>query len=479
MSAKRAASLLTVSCAALMAGCMTPPNLGARPELAKGESYAVARSFLAPESAWPSDRWWEAYGDTQLNTLIEEALRDSPTLAAAAARVRRAEAAAQQAGAARYPSISTQSGVQASRTDISFDSAPAALNDLSSGDWTSRSSAALSIGYQLDFFGRNRASFAAATSQARAAEAEAAAARLQLSTAVAGAYAEMLRLTADRSAAEGTVRMRDDSARLVRQRVSSGVENEGQAHQADAKLAAARADLESIDAAIARTRNALAALLGKGPDRGLEIAPPAQPRIAAPGLPASIEINLIGRRPDLVAARLRAEAAAQKINAARADFYPNVNLTALVSLQTLGLDRLGGGTLSMGQVGPAVSLPIFDGGRIEGNYRGARAEYDEAVALYNQALADALKEVADAFGDRRAAERELAHARSGLASAEAAYRIARIRYEGGLISYIDTLSVEDGLVAQRRAVADLEAHALALDIALTRALGGGFAASRS
>jgi outer membrane protein TolC len=132
--------------------------------------------------------------------------------------------------------------------------------------------------------------------------------------------------------------------------------------------------------------------------------------------------------------------------------------------------------MAFAQVGPAVSLPIFNGGRIEGAYRGARADYDEAVATYNQSLADALREVADAIGDRRALEAQLIEQRNALRAAEASYRIAALRYEGGLSSYIDTLSVESSLIAQQRAVAELEARAFALDLALVRALGGGYAA---
>ena len=140
----------------------------------------------------------------------------------------------------------------------------------------------------------------------------------------------------------------------------------------------------------------------KAPTAVLPSKLPATPRLHSIGLPDRVDLDLIGRRPDLVAARLYAEAAAERINVARADFYPNINIAAVVGLQTLGLGSLGDGSSQFAQVGPAVSLPIFNGGAIEGAYRGARADYDEAVATYNQSLADALREVADALSDRRA-----------------------------------------------------------------------------
>lgn len=461
----------------MLAACATPPDLGARPELSTPSSYRTLESFSAPIADWPSDKWWAAYADPQLSALIEEALADSPTLEAAAARLRRAQADAQQSGAARYPSLNGQTATETSRQDLQADNIPDAIRDTVPDDWSTQTSAAFSLQYQLDFFGRNRASFAAATSRAQAAEAEAAAARLQLSTAIASAYAELVRYTADARALEEAARLRQRSAMLVRERVRTGIENEGQAHQATAELSQARAELISAYAAIARTRHQLAALLGKGPDRGLAIELPETPQMRSIGLPDRVELDLIGRRPDLVAARLYAEAAAERINVARADFYPNINIAAVVGLQTLGLDRLGDGSLGFAQVGPAISLPIFNGGAIEGAYRGARADYDEAVATYNQSLADALREVADALSDRRAIEAQLVEQRNALRAAEASYRIAALRYQGGLSSYIDTLSVESSLITQQRTVAELEARAFALDLQLVRALGGGYAAA--
>ncbi|MGE0740292.1 MAG: efflux transporter outer membrane subunit [Hyphomonadaceae bacterium] len=464
------------STAALLSACVTPPDLGDAPQISSPTQYETIQSFAAPVSAWPSDRWWQSYDDPQLNALIEEALAGAPSLEAAAARLRHAQAEAQQAGAARYPQVGAETSTTASRQDLQASNLPDVLRDAVPSDWQTQSSALVSINYQLDFFGRNRSSLAAATSRAQAAEAEAAAARLQISTAIALAYAEFVRLSADQAQLEQAARLRQESLALVRERVRAGLENEGQAHQARAELAAARTELISVHAAILRTRHQIAALLGKGPDRGLAIAVPENLTVPASGLPGRVDLDLVGRRPDLVASRLRAEAAAERINVARADFYPNVNLTAIVGIQTLGLDRLGDGSLGFAQAGPAVSLPIFSAGATEGAYRGARADYDEAVATYDQSLANALQEVADAIGDRRALEAQLIEQRAGLEAAEASYRIARLRYQGGLASYIDTLSVESSLIEQRRAYAELEARAFQLDITLIRALGGGYTA---
>jgi NodT family efflux transporter outer membrane factor (OMF) lipoprotein len=220
----------------------------------------------------------------------------------------------------------------------------------------------------------------------------------------------------------------------------------------------------------------LAALAGAGPDLGLALKRPAATSRAAFGLPPNLQADLLGRRPDLQAARLRAEAAAKRIDVARAGFYPNVNLAAFIGVQSLGLNNLTKSGSDIGQAGLAFSLPIFEGGRLEGAYRGARADYDAAVATYDRTLITALQEVADAAAGQRALSVRLGAAREALAHGEEAYRIARLRYEGGLSNYLTLLTAEDAVIAQRRAVAQLEARALTLDASLVRALGGGFRA---
>ncbi|MEW5683348.1 MAG: efflux transporter outer membrane subunit, partial [Pseudomonadota bacterium] len=276
--------------------------------------------------------------------------------------------------------------------------------------------------------------------------------------------------------ADAALSNRQASADLVAQRVGGGAANRGEAAQAAAAAAQARQDLAALDENLAIARNRIAALVGAGPDRGLALTAPRAEAVAGFGLPTHLAADLVGRRPDLQSARLRAEAAARRIDVAKAGFYPNVNLAALVGVQSLGLDNLTKSGSDIGQAGVAISLPIFDGGRLDGAYRGARAEYDGAVAAYNGVLVSALRETADAAASRRALDARLAAARDSLTAGEAAYRVARLRYEGGLTSYLTLLTAEDAVIAQRRTVAQLEARGLALDAALVRALGGGFRA---
>ena len=297
-----------------------------------------------------------------------------------------------------------------------------------------------------------------------------------LTTNIAVAYADLAQLYADRDVAVSALSIRQDSFKLVGGRVEGGLDTQAELKQAAAAVPAAQGDIEAIDEQIALTRNRLAALAGAGPDRGLAIARPSLSALHAVGLPADAGINLVGRRPDIVAARLRATAAADQIKVARADFYPNVSITGLIGLQALGIGNVLKGGSSYGTAGPAISLPIFQGGQLSGRYREARASYDEAVANYDQTLIGALHEVADAAASQRALGLRIADAQSALQNADAAYTVARQRYEGGLSTYIDVLTAQEGLLGQRRTLADLQARAFTLDVALVRALGGGFTA---
>lgn len=463
-------ALLLAGCAAV-AGCATMPDLGPRPALRDPAMLgSVAAPVAAATGAWPGDGWWKDYGDPQLAALIEEALAGSPTLAAADARARKAAAYAQSAGAALLPSLTANGQIaevkQSYNNGFPAQFVPKGLND------TGRAS--LDLSYELDFFGKNRAALRAATSERQASAIEARAARLALATSVAAAYADLARLAAEREVDLAAVKQREEVAALVTRRVASGLDTRGEQRQADAGVPLARGDLAATDEAIALTRNRIAALLGAGPERGAAIALPAPRLLPAAALPANLSLDLIGRRADIVAAKLRAEAAGSRIAVAHAGFYPNVNLLAFVGSQSFGLGNLVAKGSDIAQASAAISLPIFSGGRIEGNYRAARADYDEAVAQYDAVLVRALNEVADAAASQRALGQRQAEAHAALAASEEAYSIARRRYEGGLSPYLSVLTAQDALLKGRQLVAALDARALTLNIELIRALGGGY-----
>lgn len=448
------------------------PDLAPAPVIAPPGAYAATHSLGGSSGgAWPQDAWWRAYGDRQLDGLIEEALAGSPDLAAARARVLQADGYAQQAGAVRLPTLdvagSTGLTKQSYNNGIPADFVPKGWND------TGRVEGQL--GFDLDLWGRNRAGYAAARSDADAARLDLAQARLTLSTSVADAYADLARLFADRAVQASAVEVRQQTQRLTGDRVTAGLDTQAELKQAQSAVPAARADLAATDEQIALTRNRIAALLGEGPDRGLSITPPRTP-IARRPLPAAVTTDLIARRPDIVAARTRVEAEASRIRVARADFYPSVRLSAVLGFQSFGLGNLFKSGSTAGTVGPAINLPIFRGGELQGRYRVARGGYDAAVADYDRTVTDAYRAVADAMVSQRALDTRLTQSRQALTEAEGAYGVARLRYEGGLSRFLDVLAAQDRVLQARRVVAALDARAFTIDIALVRALGGGFTA---
>ncbi len=462
---------LALGTTVLLGACA--PDLGPRPEPTPLSAYQTRQSFAAPAAAWPSDAWWTVYHDPQLTGLIDEALKGAPDIRIAEARLRLAQAQAEQAGAATLPELSGNGSVQETRQSIN-QGFPDVYKPLLPHGWHTTPRTTLDFSYEFDFFGKNRAALAAATSQAEAAAADEAEARLMLSTAVAGAYADFVRLSADGKTAADAVRVRQQSADLVNQRVVNGLETRGQLAEAEAQVAIAQTQQDAVDGAIARARNEIAALLGKGPDRGLKLAPPEAVTLTPFGLPRSLPADLVGRRPDIVAARLRAEAAAHQIDVAHAAFYPNIDLEGSFGLQSLDLADFANHGSIIGAFGPALHLPLFEGGKLTGAYRGARAGYDEAVASYDQTVTHALQDVANAVVNARELQRELAHAREALKDSEVAWNVAELRYKGGLSPYLDVLTAEGTLLTQRQTVADLEAQNFAQNIALVRALGGGY-----
>ena len=226
---------LMLSSALALGACVSVPHLAAAPQIKPVQTYAVAHTLAAPVADWPKDAWWKAYGDDQLGALIDEALANAPDLAVAEARVHKAEAYAQQAGAARLPQLDANAGVGLTKQSYNMGFPPAYVPH----GWKAEGQGSLDFTYEFDFWGKNRATFAAATSAADAAQADAAAARLTLSTSVAVAYGDLARLYADRSAAVDAVRVRAQSQDLISQRQGQGLENMSAVDRARAGRAAA------------------------------------------------------------------------------------------------------------------------------------------------------------------------------------------------------------------------------------------------
>jgi NodT family efflux transporter outer membrane factor (OMF) lipoprotein len=278
--------------------------------------------------------------------------------------------------------------------------------------------------------------------------------------------------------ARDATRTVESSEQLVRRRFAEGLESETALEQAHARSNQAAADLAEVGERMSLARDALAALAGQGPDRGLQVSRTNVSTRRPFGLPTALAADLLGRKPEVVAARWRVEAAAKRVGVAKTTFYPNVNLLAFSGFDSLGLKKFGTSGSDTGSVGAAIHLPIFDGGRLAANYRATSAQYDAAVAGYDATLTQALRETADAAHSLQALDARLAPTQAALASGEKAYRLARRRYDEGLADFQSVLTTEDAVLQIRRAETSLRTRGVLLDIALIKALGGGFEADQ-
>jgi len=452
----------------LLAGCASTHGLAPATQPRDPDSLQASRSLQpASDAAFPTQDWWKAFGDPQLDALVDEALAGAPSLAMADARVRQAIAQAGLADAARKPTVAATA--QYSGVLIPESVAGEELG----GEYKGITLLGLNFKYSPDLWGGHEARWRAALGQARAAEVEAQAARLTLSSNIARAYIALAQAHAAHDTAAADAARASKLLDLGRQRVKAGLDNQLQLRNAEAAVASAQQQAQAAQQQIDMARNAIAALLGKGPDRGLDIATPALLATPSPGVPAVLPSELLGHRPDVVAARWRVESAAHGIKASKADFYPTVNLSALVGLASGHLSDLFTSDALLAQGGPALSLPIFDGGRLRNQLAKSDADYDLAVASYDQTLSTALREVADALQAMRSLDAQLASARRARDAARSAWELATTRYRAGLSTQLDVLGAQRPLLQLDQQLVALRAQRLSAAVDLDRALGGG------
>ncbi len=413
--------------------------------------------------------WWRGFGDSTLNGLVEQALAGSPALKVAQARVLRAQAAI--AGQEANDGFHASGELNATRQRFSATSIyPPPLG----GSTRTLATAQIGAAYEFDFFGRNRSAIAAAVGAERAAQAEAQAARVVLASNVVRSWVQLGRLQEQRQVALQALKQRDDVLQLIKQRVQGGLDTTVEQRQGEGALPESRQQIELLDEQISLTQHALAALTAQAPDALDDLQAPLGTLQVMP-LPAALPADLLGRRADVAAARWRVEAAGSDIQAAKAAFYPNINLTAFVGLSSIGLNRLVESASEQYGVGPALRLPIFDAGRLRAGLRGKTAELDAAVESYNVAVIDAVHDAADQISSLRAINRQQVQQAQAQAAAESAYDLATQRFRAGLSTYLTVLNAEAGVLNQRRLAVDLKARALDGQVGLMRALGGGYA----
>ncbi|MBE1160841.1 efflux transporter outer membrane subunit [Dyella acidiphila] len=459
--------------AAALSACVNYRGIHGDSHPAAVTDYPSAVSIPVQGGTWPAMDWSAQFGDPQLGALIGEAVASSPTLAEARARVAKATAYTEQARAATGPSADVKYAFTHEHFSGSTYFPPPIGNS-----WQNENALTFGASYDLDLWGKNHEALRSAISERKAAEAEAQQARLVLSTSVAHAYVHLALLYALRDVAQNEVTSRRSIGALTQQRVRTGLDNEVESRTVDVTIDATQTDISELDGQIAVTRYQLAALLGKGPDRGLQIARPVLLDAADNALPASLPADLLSRRPDIVAAHWRIDASGHDVKVAKADFFPDINLAAVAGYDAFGWGHLFSASSRQVQAGPAIHLPLFDGGALRAQLKDRYAGYDTAVDAYNQTLIAALNDVATQVASLHAIEQQQTTAQHAYDASRRAYDLEIVRYKAGLDPQLQVLSSDVARLQQSQRVATLRMQRLDAQIALIQALGGGYAAPK-
>jgi outer membrane protein, multidrug efflux system len=470
----------------VLAGCSLAPKyeVPSTPATATTSTFKEAsHAELKPEEAgtWkvaqPSEevargKCWTIFDDAKLNDLEEQALAANQNLAAAAARVKEARAMNQAARAGFFPSLDAGFGPTRQKVSAASLFEPDGTNVPQQTFWRAQAG----VSYEVDLFGRVSSTVDASKADMQQSEALFRSVQLALQADVAQNYFALRELDAESEVFAAAVALREQALNLVQRRYAEGEITELDVTRAQAELATARSDAMTVQRLRATSEHSLAVLLGKAPAEFSMAADPLKPlnlRVP-PGLPSS----LLERRPDIAAAERAMAAANARIGVAKAAFFPSLTLTGAGGFEsaTIGdLFKWSSRTFLLGPLaGTALNIPIFDGGRRQGNLDNARAVYEEDVAKYRQQVLTAFREVEDNLSDMRILEQQTQTQAEAVTASARAAQLSRAQYTEGAVNYLDVIDAERTVLQSRRAAVQLQGVQAAATVNLIRALGGGW-----
>jgi NodT family efflux transporter outer membrane factor (OMF) lipoprotein len=413
--------------------------------------------------------WWAAYQDPQLDQLLRGALADNPTLAQSLARVRKAQAEAAAVHSDSWPSI-TYDATETRERFSAYDPIPPPYGG--SPRWDGRET--FNLSWDLDFWGRQAALVRQANNLSDAAALDSAGARLAIAGAVVRSYLELDRAYALADVAQGAEQQRLQILAITQRRLRAGLDTTVELRQAEGAVADVRVDLTHVHAELNRAVHMLAALTGQGATAYDKIERPRLRANAALELPGSLPFDLLARRPDVLAAHSRIASARGGLAAAKAAFYPDIDLLAFAGTSAIGFDNLFRGSARTYGLGSALHLPVFDAGKLRAIYRDNAADVDLAVSTYNQTVLEAVRQTADQISDIVELNSGLQRQQQSLDAAEEAFRLAAERYKAGLITYLSVLTTETEVLAARRARVELLSARDVARVSLLIDVGGDF-----
>ncbi|QJD92705.1 efflux transporter outer membrane subunit [Duganella dendranthematis] len=431
-------------------------------------SAELSSNIKLAHEGWPEAQWWTAYHDEQLNAIIKQALASGPSLEVAAAHIGTARSSLSRSLADL--GLETSLYANANRQRYSGTGLfPAPIG----GAYYTEETLRLDLRYNFDWWGKNRAQVAAAVGELNAGRATYAEAEQALAASITQSYFRLQGAWArlantEQLAATQTALVQDQAKRVAR-----GLTTADDQRAADMELSLIRKQQMQLKSDIEHEREALRALAGAD-NTALADLKPAALSPTPHALPARLGIELLARRPDLQAARWKLEASLSRIDAAKAAFYPDVNLTGSIGLDTVKVENLLQAASRTLYVGPTLSLPLFDSKRLDAQLDGARTARNERIAEYNQTIIEAVRDVAQGGAQLQGIEQQITQQTAATASARAQVASAQARMDQGLANNASVLNARLALLKQQDADLYLQQIQLLAEVALTNALGGGY-----
>ncbi|NHV31600.1 efflux transporter outer membrane subunit [Burkholderia sp. D-99] len=464
-----------------LGGCVPTGFLPSLSLRAPADDALVHTAGPGVNGAWPAPDWVKQLQDPQLDALVAEASQNNPDLQVAQARLRIAQAQLQQfdsltgltgtAGATVSRSRMPKPGDDVANVSVGGYRVPV---EIFGDPNVSPSSVFVGLNYQLDLWGKNRAATKSLMSLREAARVEAEQVRLTLAVAIVTVYCQLDQAYATQDLLQQKLQVSQRVTTVLRERTARGLDNAYDASDASIKRSKLLAQIALNEEQIKLAQLQLGVLSGRGPERGLALQRPRVGAFAGGALPARLPAGLLGRRPDVVAARLRVEAAFANADSTRAQFYPDVNLVALGGVFALTPASLFSRDALAGSVGPAISLPIFDRGRLKAKLGADVAQADVAIGLYNKTVDDALGQVAQFVTSLQTSQTLVAQQQDAVAAAQKIVQIATDRHRRGVLMQKDVDVADLTLIDERAQMIALLGRQRTLRVGLIGALGGGF-----